>query len=148
MIPPADYIDYISHMEEYTYADLSAIDSDNSWPVALYGGKIHLHLIHYQTVEEGKEAWHRREKRINKNRCYYILVETDGYSYEDLKRFDSLPFKHKVALTHRHYPDIKCAFKINGYEQIGTVTGSYRFHPLFSFRKYDQFNWMKFLKQN
>lgn len=148
MIPPTDYIEYISHMDKYTNVDMISIDSDKSWPVALYGGKIHIHLIHYHSVEEGKRAWLRREERINKEKRFYILVETDGCSYEDLKRFDNLPFKHKVALVHKSYPDIKCAFKINGYERIGAVTDSYRFHPMLPTRKYDQFNWMRFLKQN
>lgn len=147
MIPPTDYIEYISHMDEYTGIDMVSIDCDKSWPVALYGEKIHIHFIHYHSVEEGKKAWYRREKRISKEKRFYILVETDGCSYEDLKRFDNLPFKHKVALVHKSYPDIKCAFKINGYEKIGAVTDSYRFHPILPVRKYDQFNWMKFLKQ-
>lgn len=111
------------------------------------GGKIHINLIHYHSVEEAKAAWHRREERINKNRCFFILVETDGCTYEDLKRFDNLPLKHKVALKHKSYPDIKCAFKISGYEEMGAVTDSYRFHSMLPLRKYDQFNWMKFLKQ-
>ena len=141
MIPPADYIDYISHMAEYTNAEMREVESEKEWPVALLGGKIHIHLIHYPSVAAGSEAWHRREQRINSDRCYYVLVETDGCTYNDLKRFDNLPFKHKVALVHKSYPDIKCAFKINGYEQIGAVTDSYCFHPLLPLRKYDQFNW-------
>lgn len=148
MIPPADYIEYISHLEQYVNAEMVEIPSDKSWPIALYGGKIQLHLIHYKSVEEAQIAWSRREKRINKNKCYYILVETDGCCYDDLKRFDNLPFRNKIALTHREYPDIKCAYKINGYEHIGAVTDSYRFHPILPIRKYDQFNWIKFFKRD
>lgn len=147
MIPPSDFIEYISHIDKYTGADIKEIDSDKNWPIALLGERIHIHLIHYSSVNEAAKAWFRREKRINREHCYYILVETDGCTYEDLKNFDSLPYKHKVALTHKHYPDIKCAFKIKGYESVCAVTSSYRFHPIFPFREYDQFNWLKFLKQ-
>lgn len=124
---------------------MQEVESDKQWPVALLGGKIHIHLIHYPSVADGAEAWHRREQRINTERCYYILVETDGCTYQDLKRFDDLPFPHKVALTHKAYSEIECAFQIKGYEQIGAVTDSYRFHPVLPLRKYDQFNWMRFL---
>lgn len=147
MMPPADFVDYISHQAEYAGAEMREVESNREWPVALLGGKIHVHLIHYPSVEAGEEAWHRRERRINPHRSYYVLVETDGCTYDDLRRFDNLPFAHKVALTHRDYPEIKCAYKIKGYERKGAVTDSYRFHPLLPLRKYDQFNWMKFLKQ-
>lgn len=147
MIPPADFIDYISHLWEYEQAGMEELESDREWPVALLGGRIHIHLIHYPSVAAGEEAWHRRERRVNPDRCYYVLVETDGCTYDDLRRFDSLPLAHKVALTHKAYPEIKCAFPIKGYERTGAVTDSYRFHPVLPLRKYDQFNWMKFLKQ-
>lgn len=39
MIPPADYIEYISYLNEYFHAEMSPIKSDKGWPVALYGGK-------------------------------------------------------------------------------------------------------------
>lgn len=145
MIPPLEFVDYISNIERFSHAKIVEIKSEKKWSVALLGDEIHLHLIHYKTVEEGKIAWYRREKRINLSQAYYILVETDGYSYEDLQRFDNLPYRHKVALTHKAYPEIKCAFQIKGYEKIGAVTDSYRFQPILPFRMYDQFNWYKFL---
>lgn len=147
MIPPSEFITYISDIKHYTGAPITTFKNDQKWPVALLDGKIHLHLIHYRTTEEGIEAWRRREMRINKSKMYFILVETDGCTYKDLKAFDTLPHKFKVALTHKPYPDIKCAFCIKGYEKTGAVTDSYRFHRVLPLRQYDQFNWMKFLKQ-
>ena len=32
MIPPADYIDYISHMAEYTNAEMREVESEKEWP--------------------------------------------------------------------------------------------------------------------
>lgn len=146
MIPPAEFIEYIKHLEEYTNADITEITSDKDWPVALLGGKVHLHLIHYKDVAEGVKAWRRREKRINWDKMYFVLIETDGCTHDDLKQFDSLPYKNKVALTHKPYEDIKCGFYIKGYENQGGLIDTYRFHKIFPTRKYDQFNWKKFLK--
>lgn len=145
-MPPSDYIEYIENLDYYNNLDMVEINSSQNWPLALLGGKIHLNLIHYKTVEEAQNIWNRRKLRIKKDQSYYILVETDGCSYDDLKRFDNLPFKHKVALTHKTYPEISCAYQIKGYEKTGAVIDSYRFHPILPIRKYDQFNWIEFLK--
>lgn len=146
MIPPADFITYIENMDKYKNATIEQTVSNKEWPVALLGGNIELNFIHYNSVELGREAWQRRSARINPNELYFILVETDGCTYADLKRFNNLPYKNKVALTHKPYPDIKCAYYIKGYENEKGVIDSYRFHKFLPLRIYDQFNWMKFLK--
>ncbi len=71
MIPPSDFIEYIANLEYYTNAPIEPTKSDQSWPIALLGGKVHIHLIHYKTVEEGVLAWRRRETRINAKRMYF-----------------------------------------------------------------------------
>lgn len=76
MIPPSDFIEYIANLEYYTNAPIEPTKSDQSWPIALLGGKVHIHLIHYKTVEEGVLAWRRRETRINAKRMYFVLIET------------------------------------------------------------------------
>ena len=110
-------------------------------------GKIGINFIHYTTFDEGVEAWIRRSARINFKKMYFILVETDGCTYEDLQRFDNLDYPHKVALVHKPYPNIKCAFQIKGYEKIGAVTDSYKYYKILPIRYYDQFNWTEFLNQ-
>lgn len=65
------------------------------------GGGIKIHFLHYETFAEANESWIRRSKRISWENNYFILVERDGCTYEDLLRFDKLPFKHKVALVHK-----------------------------------------------
>lgn len=147
MIPPADYVNYISNLEHYINADIEAIDTSLPYPVALLGNKVCLHLIHYNTLEEAKEIWRRRENRINRERMFFIFVETDGCTIKDLERFDHLPYKNKVALTHKAYPQIKCAYYIKGYENQDGVTGLYYFRKILPLRIYDQFNWMRFLKR-
>lgn len=146
MIPPADFIEYISNLGQYTNATIVPIESKHKWPVGTIKERIKIHFIHYKNIEEGITAWKRREKRINYDKLYFIFVETDGCTYEDLERFDKLPYKNKVALTHIPYPHIKCSFCVRGYRDQGAVVDSYRFHKILPLRQYDQFNWHKFFK--
>lgn len=147
MIPPRDFIEYISNLEHYNGLTIKAIKSEKDWPIGLLGQSIHINFIHYKTISDGITAWRRREKRINYNKMYFILIETDGCTYEDLVRFDNLPYQNKVALTHIPYPQISCAFCIKGYEHRKEVTDCYRFHKILPMRKYYQFKWQRFLKQ-
>lgn len=146
MIPPADFIEYISNLGQYTNATIIPIESKHKWPVGTIGGKVYINFIHYKSLEDGIKAWRRREKRINKDKMYLILVETDGCTYEDLERFDKLQYPNKVALTHIPYPQIKCSFCVKGYMDKGGVTDAYRFHKILPLRQYDQFDWFKFFK--
>ena len=148
MIPPTDFIEYIEHLEKYsTKMEFQNISGAKKWPEGLLNQKIYLNFIHYKTFQDGVDAWKRRVARINKKKMFFILVETDGCTYEDLLRFDKLSHPNKIALTHKTYPEIKCAFQIKGYEKIGAVTDSYRYYKILPKRYYDQFNWRKFSNQ-
>lgn len=143
---PQDFIEYISDLEKYRDAPIVPIESDRPYPLAVLGGRILLHLMHYETAKEGIEAWRRREQRINYDKMFFILVETDGCTHEDLEHFDRLDYPNKVALTHKPYPDIKCSYHIKGFEQRGELYRAYHFHPWLPKRTYDQFDWIKFLQ--
>lgn len=84
MIPPADFIEYIEHLDEYKGGGVENIFGKKEWPEGLLMGKVHLNFIHYATFWDGMEAWLRRTRRINKDKMFFILVETDGCTYEDL----------------------------------------------------------------
>lgn len=148
MIPPTEFIEYIAHLDEYNNEiNIKEIIGRGGYPEGLLNNKIHINFIHYKTFKEGVDAWIRRTYRINKDKMFFILVETDGCTYDDLLKFDNLSYKNKVALTHKFYPNIKCSYKIKGYEKIGAVTDSYRYYKFLPKRVYDQFNWSKFLNQ-
>ena len=146
MIPPHDFIEYISNLDKYINAKIEPIKYEATYPVALLGGKVHIHFIHYKTIEDATNAWKRREARINIKKSFFILVETDGCTYEDLIRFNNLPYLNKIALTHKQYPKIDCSHYIKGYENKSGVIDAYRFHKILPLRKYDQYNWLKFFK--
>lgn len=73
------------------------------------------------------------------------MVERDGCTYEDLLRFDKLPFKHKVALVHKQYINLQSQFVIKGFDNDKQVGNVMDYKGLFGKRIYDQYSWIKFL---
>lgn len=146
-IKPDDYIEFLSHLDDYLKADITDITGNNEYPIGLLGGKIHLYFLHYKNFEEAKSAWTRRRGRINRDNLYVVFVERDGCTLENLQAFDNLPFKNKVALVHKPYPNIKCSYVFPGYEsdkEVGFITDATRFNGK---HIYDKFNWVKFLNK-
>ena len=85
MIPPTDFIEYIEHLEKYsTKMEFQNISGAKKWPEGLLNQKIYLNFIHYKTFQDGVDAWKRRVARINKKKMFFILVETDGCTYDCL----------------------------------------------------------------
>lgn len=75
-----------------------------------------------------------------------ILVETVTCSYSDLERFDKLPYKNKIALVHKEYPDIRCSKVINGFDGKNMHGEILSYTSFFGRRMYDQVNWFDFLE--
>ncbi len=104
--------------------------------------------MHYNNEQTAKDCWERRAKRINFDNLFFMLTERDGCTYEDLKEFDNLPFKNKVAFTHKKYKEIKSSFYIKGFEKENCLGNLYLFTTKFFGKKgYDQFNFVKWLNK-
>lgn len=145
-IRPKDYIELLSDIRRYMQSDIEDITFENKYPVGLLGGKIRIDFLHYSSFAEAVASWKRRAARIDYSHVYAVLVERDGCTYEDLQRFDRLPLVHKVALVHKHYPDIKSSFVINYLGEDGLLGQIIDFQGNFGKRYYDQFDWKHFLE--
>ena len=147
-IPFPDYIDFLENLKYYLSIPMMDITMNSKYPIGWLanpsGGGIKIHFLHYETFAEANESWIRRSKRISWENNYFILVERDGCTYEDLLRFDKLPFKHKVALVHKQYKGLQSQFVIKGFENDKQVGNVMDYKGLFGKRIYDQFCWIKF----
>lgn len=112
----------------------------DGWKVV---GGVRINFLHYKSFDEANESWKRRCKRVDWENSYFILVERDGCTYEDLLRFDKLPFKHKVALVHKQYKKLQSQFVIKGFEYDKQVGNVMDYKGLFGKRIYDQYCWIK-----
>lgn len=95
--------------------------------------------------DKAKAAWKHRAKRVDYGNIYAVLVERDGCTYEDLQNFDRLPIKRKVALVHKEYPEIRCAYVVRGTSDGEALGQIIAFRGCFGKRYYDQFDWARFL---
>lgn len=111
-----DYIRFLEKLDYYLSQALVEIQSDKDYPVAKLDD-LTIYFMHYLSFSEAKTTWEKRTARINRDNLYVILVQQNGCTEEILKKFDELPYKHKLALTARPMPEIKCSYCIPGAEQ-------------------------------
>lgn len=106
-----------------------------------------MHFLHYQSYTEGVEAWKRRSERIHWSNLYVVMSERDGCTESDLYKFDSLPYRNKIALTHITFPSMSNSYCIKGFEKNNELGNIMDYQGLLGKKYYDQFDWVKFLNQ-
>lgn len=147
---PKDFIKFCSNPRHYTTCGLHFLSNNKkefSYPIALLGD-ITIYFIHYNSEEEVERCWNERISHINYNDIRCILVERDGYTYEDLIEFSKLPYP-TAALTHKTYKNIMCSNYIRGFESNNEVGDIIPLKTdLFSGHRYlDNFDFVNFLNK-
>lgn len=141
-----DYIKFLEKLDHYLGQTLVEAQSDKDYPVAKLDD-ITIYFMHYPSFDEAKRIWEKRTERINRDNLYVILVQQNGCTEELLKKFDELPYKHKLALTARSMPEIKCSYYISGSEQSnGDVMDLCKYKGKFTGRRWiDDYDYVGFL---
>ncbi|WP_255563855.1 DUF1919 domain-containing protein [Prevotella sp. Rep29] len=107
-------------------------------------------FAHYKSEKQAQSFWRIGKKRMVQKNMFYILTEKDDCTIELMREFDALPYRNKVILTHKPYPDIKCAYYIRGFEEYGhcLVVSDYVKGQFFGRRYYDDFDFVKWFNDN
>ena len=148
---PDSYIEYISHLEDYSKQELIEIKTakDVGYPIGQLGkeGKVIIHFMHYNSFEDARNKWIERTSRINFNNLYFILAERDGITHKQMKAFDCLPYVHKVLLACNQYDDIKCSHYLGeGYRKDGQLMDLLQYKGRFTGKRFlDDFDYVGFL---
>lgn len=140
-----DFIRFCEDAQSYLQLPLQPCLEKADYPMALLGD-LKLHLVHYDSFAQAKEAWERRIKRICFDRLYLVATDRDGFTPELSRRFDALPYP-KVLFVHQP-DDNPNHFYIQGFEsksEIGDIVK--KAHPSNGKRIMDQFDWVAFLNQ-
>lgn len=150
-----DYIKFLQSPEYYMKQELVFVSSkDDSLPEFYHNldfpvarlGDLYYRFTHYQMPEEKiRTIWNKRKARINWDNVYVVLCEKKGCTLEHMKAFEALPYKHKLILTCRYYPELKYGFYIKGFEEIGYIDNLLKDVPGFfpTLKKYyDQFDFV------
>ena len=141
-----DYVRFLENLQWYLNQSLEPCeDSRFPYPCGKLGD-VEIRFNHYKTFEEAKESWQRRTERIDWENLFIFGIDGDGCSYETLKRFDALPYRHKVIFTHKPYPEFASARYLSGFEDQGSIGRATDFKEQFFIRRYmDDFDYVSFL---
>ena len=119
-----DFLKFAENLEYYLSLEVKEEASALPYPVGIIGD-VKLYFMHYKSFAEAKAKWEERTGRVDADNLYFIMTEKEGCSSSIAQRFDSLPYEHKVLLSHVPMPQIKCAHYLAGFEncpEMGVVT--------------------------
>ena len=117
-------------------------DSGKDYPVGVGALGIKVYFMHYKSFAEAVEKWNERKQRINKNNMGVMLSNYAG-GYELLKRFDALPYAHKVVFVPEPVEGIKTAVYLKNYDACRK--NLYRTISITGKRCIDQFDYVDFI---
>ncbi len=140
-----DFVRFAENLKWYMEQELVEIKGEKGCPAGMLGD-VKIHFVHYDTFEEGVQKWEERKERINWDNLLLIGSERDGCTYETIQRFDKLPYKNKLILTHVRYPEISSAYCIGGFEEKEELGMVLNYKERFFRRRYlDDFDYVSFL---
>ena len=146
-----DYIKFLKNMDHYlslTPVPLNTLYRDTKFMMTQLGDIICL-FAHEESVEAAISKWEKRKARINKNNMYVFMTDSLECTYDDIKEFDSLPYEHKVIITHKPYPEFKSAHYLTGFENKEEVGVLSDWKSGFLKRRYiDDYDYVSFLNGN
>lgn len=143
-----DYVKFLENLEWYMDQPIVPFQDERfSYPCGKIGD-IEIRFNHYKTFEEAVNKWEERKKRINWDNLYIFAIDGDNCTDESLRRFDDLPYEHKVIFTHIPRPEIKSSYYLKGFEDRSGVGVLIDFKKQFKVRRYlDDFDYISFLNQ-
>lgn len=141
---PEDFVSALENFDEFIDTPIRELkDSGNEYPVGVGALGIKVHFMHYKSFDEAVTKWNERKKRIDKNNMGVILANYAGEGHDLLKRFDALPYEHKVVFVPEPMEDIKSAFYLKKYNPRNK--NLYRTISITGKRCIDQFDYVGFI---
>ena len=115
-LPSPCFVGFLENFEEAIRAPLEFIPESRykgrlKYPIGQIMGRFEVHFVHYASAVEAREKWELRCARIVPDRddCFFMFCEMfdeagNNYS-DDMRRFERLPFRHKVLFAARPLPE-------------------------------------------
>lgn len=143
-----DYIKFLEKLDYYLSQTLVEVQSDKDYPVAKLDD-ITIYFMHYSSFDEAKTTWKKRAARIEKDNLYVIFVQQNGCTEQILRKFDDLPYKHKLALTAKPMPEIQCSYCIpNTMQRNGDVIDLCKYKGKLTGKRWvDEYDYVGFLNK-
>ncbi|WP_322151412.1 DUF1919 domain-containing protein [Paratractidigestivibacter sp.] len=149
--PFPDYIRFLQRLDHYLSLPPEAMESigggslNEKCPCGALED-IRMAFVHYPTFEAARDKWFERASRVDRSNLFVMLAQRDGCMEDDVRAFDELPFKHKVAFTAQPMPDCQSAVYIPGFADGNQVRVLSDYVSKFSGRRIiDEFDIVRFL---
>ena len=144
MVP--EYIKILQNLPKYMSTPFEERgEMSDGWPTVKWGDAWML-FAHESSLKTSLDKWEHRKSRINYDNLFVIMTDQMGCTYEHLQVFDALPYRNKVVITHRYYPEIKSSFYLKGFEDKPQVPIMSAWKPGFwKRRQLDDFDYVSFL---
>lgn len=113
-----EYIKFIYNLDHYLSIDeiIEIKQEDSKYKEYLkeiqYNGIIgkiedlEIMFLHYDNIEEAREKWNRRKKRINKEKMIFKFNDQNLCEYTHLQKFNEFDAKNKICFTAKKYDEI------------------------------------------
>ena len=88
----------------------------NGYPIAMLGGDVEIHFLHYPSKQEAEEKWNRRVKRINWDNLFVKFDDWDGIS-GFVSEFEEFDLPHKVCFARKACAGLKSAVWLKSWER-------------------------------
>ena len=98
----ADFVAFLENLPLYLQTPLAFVESDRPYPVGKLAD-LTLYFVHYKSEADALEKWELRKRRIDMSNLYIIMTDRDGCDESVVRRFEALPYEHKVMFTAKKY---------------------------------------------
>ena len=140
-----DYIIFLERLTEFIGQKLTFVESDKRYPKGILfydadGEKksISLYFPHDNDTGKIQNDWLRRSERVHYDNLYVIATDRDGLTMDILERFSMLPYKHKVLLSSKPYPEFSFVQYFKQYKNLDQLTSMVDIVSIFGKREYGQ----------
>lgn len=116
----------LEFIETSKYEDANQYRNENyAYPIGKLDNEVEIHFLHYKTVEEARDKWTRRKKRVDFDHLYIAMTDRDHCTYQLMEEFDRLPYSRKVIFTGKKYPALKSSVFLKAFKKEGRVGDLY-----------------------
>jgi uncharacterized protein (DUF1919 family) len=126
----SDFLTFCENLSEYlTFPLLEDIakSKEMAYPVGKLG-EIKIYFLHYSSFQLAKKDWERRVERVDLNKVFVLTTDRDGFSNDDLARFQKLPTKRKILFSSKFFLNMNNIIYVPGYENqshVGDLVGNF-----------------------
>jgi len=120
-------LSFIKHHESKHKDELIKLGIfESNYPIGILDNKYELHFIHYPSVEDAKDKWIRRIKRINLQKMIFKFSDGDKFEESMADRFDNLKFKNKICFCAQNFPSLESVITLKKFNGKGRVRDEWK----------------------